>query len=190
MNKVRRLGGLGGLWLLVSLSACTPQLVQLLQTPDAPVMGQSVAWVRSLHVHKQRVSVRDQYGKRQYVPLVAVWGYRTQSGEQYRFIEGDAYKVVQRGPLWVYQTREWLVDVAWETYYFSHQPTSGVFLLSKHTCLAVFQSDSCMHTLVSQMKTQQLITVDKKGLYGLNAIYQHCYPVESPQPPAVTSKSN
>ena len=175
MGRVGKLNLLGGLLLLGSLSACKPQLVQLMRSPDAPISDQPAGWVGSLHRHRQQLSVRDQRGQRQYVQLSAIWGYRTQNGGLHRLSAGDDYEVVQAGPVWVYQTQQWIGDAAWETDYFSLQPNGVVFLLDKRTCLAVFQSDSCMYSLVAHAKTWQLTSVDRQGSYGLNTLYRLCH---------------
>lgn len=176
MKIVDQLNRLGGLLLLGSLSACTPQLVQLMRSPDTAMTGKLAGWAGSLRLHRQQLSVQDKGGQKQYVPLSAVWGYRTRWGEQYRLVDGEAFKVVQAGPVWVYQIREWIGDAAWETPYFSLEPNSAVFLLDKPTCLVVFRQDSCLYERLSHAKTGQLIKVDSQGAYGLSTLFELCHP--------------
>ena len=165
---------LPAIWLLgaLGLSSCERAGMQVLHSaygkPDS-------TWVRTIVPKPQQgeaVVVGHHY--RKHVPIESVWGYRTRSGETYRFFQKAAYQVMQRSPLMIYQLDEWVGDSHWLSYHLSLTPDSDLYDLNKRACQLLFRNDECMVQLIREMSNRMLTDTDARGSYGVANAYEYC----------------
>lgn len=159
---------------LVSLTSCDRTTYQLMRSSYSKTDN---PWVKSVWIKSRgrQIVFVDGAGNRQRLSSHSVWGYRTNQGETYRFHKEDTYEVMQRGPLCIYRTIDWVGDSRQEDYHFSLTLDSEIYYLDKRTCRQVFRGDSCMMMLLRQMRNGQLTDPDAHGSFGLANAYQFCH---------------
>ncbi len=162
---------------IVLLTSCNRTALQVLRSSTDLTTTPDDTWVKTIREkpRARQVVLVDERGRRRHLPADSVWGYRTNRGDTFRLYGHDTYELVQRGPLLMYRTEEWIGDSQWENYYFSLNPDSAIHAVDKRTCRRVFANDGCMLQLISQMRNGQLLSTDAHGSYGLVNAYQYCH---------------
>ncbi|CCH03631.1 hypothetical protein FAES_pFAES01141 (plasmid) [Fibrella aestuarina BUZ 2] len=172
-TRINRVACLWGLLGLIGVTGCQRTTLQLLRSPDANVGSALIRTIRHRHHYPQVITI-DEAGHKQRFSADSVWGYKTSDGETYRLYDDTEYQVVQRKPLVIYQTEEWIGDSRWEAYYFGFSMDGAIYDLNKRTCRQVFQQNDCMLELLNQLPNRQLTNTDGHGSYGLANAYAYC----------------
>lgn len=126
------------------------------------------------YVAKSFITTRFE-GKKYKYNKVAVFGYKDCSKKNFRFFLDDAYEIINTDGFWLYrqiaETDDWDHPHLYSIYYFSKDPSSIIYPLTKHnlkltfkeklqfveTLNASFRSDNDLHSFNWTKKKYRII---------------------------------